>query len=244
MDNKYGKWTGWLHEFLHIFSLSLFYSRCRNCGNDLVYRHERVICEDCERTIEMNSQPNCSVCSRPMDQWHHLCGECLVHPPAFRKHVSFSIYDGLIRELILAYKYGGIEPLKFLFSKHYFQLFEEQVAESFDYIIPVPPDKGRKREFHPIHEVAKLLSKQLNIPFLGKCLVKVKKTQPQAGLSRAKRLVNLNGAFSIRQPDRVEHKKILLIDDIYTTGTTIKKCTELLVSLHADVVAMTLARSL
>lgn len=243
MEETHGKWAGWLRELVHTAQVSLFYSCCRNCGVDLVYRSERVICHNCEQTIRMNPEPYCLVCGRSMGQWHHLCGECLVRPPLYRKHASYSNYEELLRELILAYKYGGVEALKYLFTSYFVRLFREQVAESFDYIIPVPPDRGRHREFYPIHQVARLLSKRLNIPMLGGCLVKIKQTEPQAGLSRAQRLTNLDGAFIVKTPERVRNKKILLIDDVYTTGTTIEKCTARLISLDADVVAMTLARS-
>ncbi len=75
-------------------------------------------------------------------------------------------------------------------------------------------------------------------------LKKIKKTLPQAGLSMKKRLNNLNGAFKLNNPVEVRGKKILLIDDVYTTGTTVKKCTGLMKRVRADVIVLTLARSI
>ncbi len=172
-----------------------------------------------------------------------LCGECLLNPPIFRKHVSYDKYGGILKKLILRYKYGNIESLKYLWVECYCTLFYAFYNESFDYIIPVPADHGRKREFAHILEVSKLLSSRLNIPILPNNLIKFKQTVPQAGLSRAKRLKNLDNAFKLTKPGIIKGKKILLIDDIYTTGTTIDRCTRLLVQNHAEVCAMTLARS-
>jgi ComF family protein len=141
------------------------------------------------------------------------------------------------------YKYKGIEKLKRLFVDYYIELFHEKINENFDYIVPVPPDRGRKRELNPILEISKILSRRLGIPLSSGNLVKVKQTLPQAGLTRAQRITNLDGAFKLKHPDKIKGKKLLLIDDVYTTGTTINKCAQLLFKQKADVVALTLARS-
>jgi ComF family protein len=143
------------------------------------------------------------------------------------------------------YKYKGVERLKLLFVDYYIELFEEKINEDFDYIIPVPPDRGRKRkrEFSPIFEISKILSRRLGIPLSSGNLTKVKQTLPQAGLTRAQRITNLDGAFKLKHPEKIKSKKLLLIDDVYTTGTTINKCAQILTKQKADVVALTLARS-
>ena len=143
------------------------------------------------------------------------------------------------------YKYNGVERLKYLFVDYYMELFKEKINENFDYIVPVPPDRIRKREreFSPILEIAKILSRRLEIPLASRNLIKIKKTLPQAGLTRAKRIANLDGAFKLKHPEKIKEKKLLLIDDVYTTGTTIKKCAQLLKKQNADVIALTLARS-
>ena len=196
-------------------------------------------------------QPVCPVCSRPLGYEHDRCGQCLMDPPLYRRHISFGRYEEELRELILRYKYGGMEKLKHLLADFYMEVYQRRIMinepRSFDFIIPVPQDKGRKREFNPVLEIAKIFSKQLGIELLTGYLVKVKKTLPQAGLPRSQRLHNLHDAFrltgAVGVPSVVKGKQILLMDDVYTTGTTIKKCTQLLVKEGADVVAMTLARS-
>jgi len=233
--------------------LSIFLCRCPLCGKDLVLEGEEAICRQCLgkiASIDPNApgSPVCPVCSRPLGHESERCGECLTAPPLFRRHVSYGRYEEELRELILRYKYGGVEKLKHLLAGFYMEVYQRKLAISeprgFDFIIPVPPDRGRKREFNPVSEIVKIFSKRSHIPLLSGRLVKVKKTLPQAGLTRSQRLNNLNSAFRLLGPSpSMSGKRILLVDDVYTTGTTIKKCTELLIKEGADVVAMTLARS-
>jgi len=230
-------------ESVHIVRVSCFLSLCKGCGEFLVSRDERLICRECRTELTLNRDLKCRICGRIMNNGYERCGECILDPPPFRKHISYSRYRGLLKKLILLYKYGGVEKLKYLFADLYVELFNGTFVESFDWIIPVPPDKSRKREFDPILEVSVILSRRLGIDLLPGHLIKRKQTLPQAGLSRSKRMKNLDGAFKLRGPEEITKKKVLLIDDVYTTGTTIFKCARLLTKHAAEVAAMTLARS-
>lgn len=235
----------WFKEFFHGLQLSIFLSSCKGCGEPLVFSDEgRVcLCRECRATITLNRDPQCRICGRIMHNDYDRCGECILNPPPFRKHVSYSRYQGLLKDLILLYKYSGVEKLKNLFVDYYIRLVNDVFNGDFDCIVPVPPDRSRKREFMPILEAAKMLCRRLGITLLSGHLVKVKKTPPQAGLSKAKRIKNLDGAFKLESPHEIKGKKVLLIDDVYTTGTTISKCAQLLSKHAADVAAITLARS-
>ncbi len=235
-------------QLKRIVQLSIFLSTCKGCGNQLVFEGEDLLCKDCQEeiaNIRYHDQwlNTCQHCGRTLDHQYERCGDCILQPPPYRKHRSYSRYQDLLRNLILAYKYKDIEKLKLLFVDYYIELFQEKINEDFDYIVPVPPDRGRKREYSPILKISKILSRRLGIPLSSGNLVKVKQTLPQAGLTRAQRITNLDGAFKLKHPDNIKNKKLLLIDDVYTTGTTINKCTQLLLKQKADVVALTLARS-
>jgi competence protein ComFC len=240
----------WYKQLKRIVQLSIFLPTCKGCGNHLVFEDEDILCEDCREKIANiryhDSWLNtCQHCGRTLDHQYERCGECILQSPPYRKHRSYSRYQDLLRHLILIYKYRGIEKLKCLFVDYYIELFAEKINEDFDYIVPVPPDRGRKRkrEFNPILEIAKILSRRLEIPLSSGNLIKIKQTLPQAGLTRAQRITNLDGAFKLKHPGKIKGKKLLLIDDVYTTGTTINKCAQLLIKQKADVVALTLARS-
>jgi ComF family protein len=235
----------WFKESFHIAQLSIFLSSCKGCGEPLVFSDEaRVcVCRECRAAITLNRDPRCRICGRIMGNDYDRCGECTLNPPPFRIHVSYSRYHGLLKDLILVYKYSGVEKLKNLFVDYYIELVNDVIDGDFDAIVPVPPDRSRKREFRPILEAAKILCRRLGIKLLSRHLVKIKETPPQAGLNKAKRTRNLDGAFKLKSPREIKGKKILLIDDVYTTGTTLGKCALLLSKHAADVAAMTLARS-
>jgi ComF family protein len=234
--------TRWFRAAGHCVKAAVFLSQCKNCGCILVFPGEDIICRECREEIVMVDEAACVICGRIMETGDDICGQCLVDPPPFKKHASYSCYRGPLKHLILLYKYAGIEKLKFLFAGYFARSFRRTMTGAVDYIIPVPPDRGRKREFAPMDEVGKILARKLGAELLTGNLVKIKKTLPQAGLKRARRLKNLDGAFKLRDPGRLKGKRLLLIDDIYTTGTTLKKCSRLLARHASEVVALTLAR--
>lgn len=214
----------------------------------MVYEDENLLCRDCHEQIANIRYHDrllniCQHCGRTMDHLYERCGNCILQPPSYRKHCSYSRYLDLFKDLILMYKYANIEKLKYLFADCYIELFNEKINEPFDFIIPVPPDKGRKREYVPNLEIAKIISRRLGIPLSFNNLIKVKKTPAQTKLTRAQRLTNLDGAFKLMHPEKITGKKLLLIDDVFTTGTTMNKCSQVLIKQKADVVALTLARS-
>ena len=238
----------WFKQLKRIVQLSIFLSTCKGCGNHLVFEDEDLLCRNCREQIANiryhDSWLNmCQHCGRTLDHKYEHCGNCILQLPPYRKHRSYSRYQELLRDLILMYKYKGVEKLKRLFVDYYIELFNEKINEAFDYLVPVPPDRGRKREFSPILEISKILSRCLEIPLSSGNLIKVKQTLPQAGLTRAQRITNLDGAFKLKHPGKIKGKKLLLIDDVYTTGTTINKCAQLLLKQKTDVVVLTLARS-
>lgn len=243
MSNQWRSIVGWIKRVNKIFQSAVFSPRCRICSNLLVFPDEEIVCRGCRDKVSMINAPLCRRCGRVVGSNRMICGDCVLHPPIFRRHLSYSFYDGVLKDLILLFKYGEICSLKKLLAGYYIEMLAEKVDEELDLIVPVPPDKSRRREFSPVRELAEVLSRNQGIKLLTNQLIKVRATAPQAGLTREKRIKNLNRAFELRNPGLVKGKKVLLIDDVYTTGTTIKKCSQLLVRAKADVLALTLARS-
>jgi ComF family protein len=117
---------------------------------------------------------------------------------------------------------------------------------SIDVIMPVPlhPRRLREREFNQSLLLADLIALRLELPVAYANLVRIIPSPPQTSLSRKDRLRNLRGAFAVQNPDQISGKRVLLIDDVFTTGTTVNECAKTLRRAGSgDVFVLTLART-
>jgi len=232
-----------LREIGRWAELSLYDPLCAVCGRELVYADEAIICRECRDRVRLCERPRCRRCGKFMENAEPVCGGCRLRPPPFTRHVSYAAYETPLREIILLYKYGEIEPLKKPLAGLFVELHRRFVREPVGGIVPVPADKGRHREYEPLERIGRLLSRRLRLPLLTRALVKVRSTPPQAGLSQAQRLANLDGAFRLGSVPPRKGQRVLLIDDVYTTGTTIRRCAAVLRRGGVSVIALTLAQS-
>jgi len=135
------------------------------------------------------------------------------------------------------------KPLSLLARKAFFQSWG---AESIDLLVPVPLHVRRLRErgFNQAYLLARRWTRQEGIALDGLNLHRHRRTQPQTTLSRADRQKNIRGAFALRHPERIQRQKILLVDDVYTTGATVNECARVLMDGGAEFVdVLTLARA-
>ena len=230
-------------EFLQMVRVGLFLPSCRNCGLDLVLSEEIVICRNCREKIVPGAENQCGICGKFVAQGITSCGSCLLRPPPFRRHLSYAAYEGALRQIIILYKYKEIEPLKNFLSCLYLDMIKRELFSQFDAVVPVPADLQRRHGFQPVSSMGRILASRLGIDFMPRLLLKKKTTPPQVGLSQAQRKTNLDGAFCLAAGKKPSGLHILLIDDVTTTGTTIKKCARVLKNGGARVTALTLAQS-
>ena len=232
-----------LSLIVHLVENSLFLKKCLICSIPLSSYQERYICKKCKEEIEKNEFPVCEICNIQISNGNYICGQCSLSHPPYDKHLSYNIYKDKMRKLILLYKLSGIEPLKNYISDLYMNSIDEGIRKEYDIIIPVPSDPGRKKVFEPVTEIAYVISRLSGVEISIGNLIKKKTTGKQSSLNYNQRLKNLNGAFMIIHPEKIKGKRVLLIDDVYTTGTTIKKCSIVLKKFASSVYAVTLARS-
>jgi len=229
--------------FVQMIGVSLFLPRCRICGLDLVLPGEKIICSDCRQKIVMSTENQCRSCGKFIPDGIAVCGSCLLRPPPFLRHISYAAYEDTLREIIILYKYGEVEALKTLLASLYLEILQKKLSAGFQAVVPVPVDRKRRHGFMPVWTLGRLLARELKIEFLPRLLQKKKSTQPQVGLSQTQRKANLDGAFAAADKQKLAGKRILLIDDVTTTGTTIRKCSAALKKSGALVTALTLAQS-
>jgi len=228
---------------LRVIKASLFLPRCRLCDSDLVLPGEKIICADCRQKIRPAAENQCCRCGKFLPSGIEICGSCLLKPPPYLRHIAYAAYENTLREVIILYKYAEMEALKTLLASLYLEIIEKELQEGFYAVVAVPADQQRRHGFLPVRTMGRLLARELKIAFLPDLLQKVKSTPPQVGLAQARRKTNLNGAFAVAKKQELHGKKILLIDDVTTTGTTIKKCAALLSRSGARVTALTLAQT-
>ena len=192
----------------------------------------------------------CPVCGCPFpgpDDVNHLCGDCLLSPKAFSWARAYGYYDTVLLEAIHAFKYRGETTL----GRHLGRLlarcdFPGLSADSVSVVMPVPLHRKRLRErsFNQALVLSRSLSKRYGISLDFTSLKRHIYTTPQISLGKAERQANVRGAFQVVKPDKVKGAKILLVDDVYTTGNTLHECARILMDNGAaDVMVLTLARA-
>jgi len=159
---------------------------------------------------------------------------------------SLGIYDGVLKDAIGLFKYRAKLVLAKPFAKLLIEFAESFInMERYDIIVPVPlhSAKFREREFNQAEFLAEPVAKKFGIPYSRKVLLREKVTPPQSYLKKSERLKNLKNAFRTHNTKVAYRKKILLVDDVFTTGATANECAKVLVDSGAkNVSVLTLAR--
>jgi ComF family protein len=219
----------------------LYPSQCPACNNVSDVFHHSPICASCWSRIKRYSGPACKICAMPFtSEYGELCGQCLKKAPFFSQVMNYGLYEGVLSEAINHLKFYGVKRLVKPLSRLLF-IFE---FAGFDGIIPVPLSirSLKERGFNQSLLISRVISKKFHVPLLMDNLRKTKETPPQIGLSARERLLNLKNAFEVR--GNIKGLRLLLVDDVMTTGATVAECSkELLKAGAKEVIVLTLART-
>jgi len=232
------------------FSALLFPDQCRLCDRPLRELTAVPVCAACLDTLPPARSPHvCQVCGLPFENAAPLhqvetCGLCRRQAPAFHKARGYGSYDGKLRQLIHLLKYSRMRPL----ARPLARCMASRLGElgPLDLIIPVPLHGPRKwrRGFNQAEALAREVSRFAGVPWTAGVLRRTRATPPQVGLSHRQRRLNLTGAFAVRRPESVRQRRVLLVDDVMTTGATLDTCARALTAAGARSVAgLTAARA-
>lgn len=223
--------------------------RCINCGR--IVEEENGLCPECFHQTTFISAPYCRHCGLPFADTSELnkkmlCPECLKDKkPLFRLCRSAIKYDDTSKNTILAFKFMDKTENAKVFAR-WLKLAGKDIFEAkADLLVPVPLHYARlvKRRYNQSALLATELTRLTGIATDYTSLVKFKSTHPQVNFSGAARVKNIKGAFKVKYPEKVAGKRIVLIDDVMTTGSTLRECAKvLLASGAASVDALTIAR--
>jgi len=234
----------------NLAELIFFPSFCKLCSSLLKVPGERVVCFSCLETLRPFRSPYCFCCGRffGAESQPHLCLNCLEKEPPFSRHRSCARYSGKLKDLILLYKYRKYRVLGKDLARFAFTALgkEEDLWWGVEAVVPIPlhPKREKKRGFNQAQVLARELARLKGLGLLEKQLVKVKNVPPQTSIEREEREKNVQGAFQVVKRKTIEGKILLLIDDVYTTGSTIRECSAVLREAGArEVRALTLAQA-
>ncbi len=219
------------------------------CGRPLEEISRVPVCRECLNAPQpLEAEYFCSSCRTPFQNRFPLdeqgrCALCRLGLRGFDAAYSFGAYEGVLRELIHLLKYGRVRSLTVALGERLAAALP--LEQRFDVVVPVPLHWRRRlaRGFNQSAWLAGAVARRYAVPVVA-ALKRRRGTVSQAGLSHAKRRANVSGAFVVRRPGEVRGRRVLLIDDVMTTGATASACAAALKRAGAGYVAvLTLART-
>lgn len=246
LDMSMRPWREWARGCMEL----VFPSRCYFCQTGL-FRKGWVICSACLAKVHYLQSPLCSCCGREFRDssgGDHLCGDCLRRPPVYGMARAVVRYEDPVSHLLHRLKYtADTSTLPAL--AQVIEPFVVTMAHDFqpetDRVVPVPlfPARLKKRGLNQSLLLARLFFPEAFDSLLVDVLIRTCDTLPQTTLNGAARRKNLRDAFAVKRPDVVRGRRIFLVDDVFTTGTTVTECGKALLAAGAtEVRVVTVAR--
>ena len=203
----------------------MFPMRCIGC---LEFVESEGLCRSCWSKIKWISNPKCIICGKPFEiDLENICLSCIKNKPYFDESISVFEYDEFSKNIILRFKNYDATYMARQFAK----LMYSNAIENFnkaDAIVPVPIHllKRLKRKYNQSELLAMELSDLSGKKYVPDLLKKIKPTSSQEGLTRNQRLKNLKRSFSVAK--KTECQRVILVDDVFTTGATLNECSKVL----------------
>ena len=232
---KFTEWQSRMREYLgDTINELLFPRHCPVC--DHVVPYKRLICPECYPLLHKVSEPACRKCGKPLKKAEEeYCTDCGVKKHFFTQGRAVFQYDGAMKQSIYRFKYANRQEYAEFYGTQAVKTLNDFFRQvQADLLVPVPlyAAKMRKRGFNQAQCFAQAISKYTGISVDTKTVVRIRNTTPQKELDELGRQNNLKKAFKIGRND-VKLKTIIVIDDIYTTGSTIDAVAQVLLEAGA-----------
>lgn len=251
--------VSWASSLADGLFAALFPSDCRLCGNPLVRISRLPVCDPCLAEMRPMAGGLCSICGESLATGgfsaandEARCALCRRLEPPFARAVAYGSYEGGLRELIHLLKYQQVRTAANVLGR----MLAEAIADLAPslvpgtVVVPVPlfHRKARQRGFNQSELIARIavkLSSTLPLQLDPQVLVRTRETESQIGLTRHQRRENMRGAFAVARPEHIAGRDVILVDDVFTTGTTASECARVLRRAGASRVwVATVARTL
>ncbi|MDE5061772.1 ComF family protein [Wolbachia endosymbiont of Drosophila tsacasi] len=221
----------------------IFPNVCVSC--EYIIDENLNLCSECNKKINFLTKHYCNVCGVVISDNIHTCGKCIINPPPFKVLRSVFAYDQHSKNMIINFKFFDNLNYVKIYAKWIHQA-NRDTFQNAEVIIPIPLHKMRlfKRKYNQAALLAKELSKLSNLSYTPFAIKRLRHTVPQAGLSLKQREKNLKKAFKTSNKEIIKNKIVILVDDVVTTGATVRSCSqEILNSGAKEVRVLSLART-
>jgi competence protein ComFC len=245
---------GWLAEISDALVSVVFPPGCRICESLLTKASRVPLCQECLSSFERVPSIICQVCGRPLPGLARkegeplLCSACQGRTYAFDRARSFALYKDAVVRAILLLKFEQIEPLGAWFAGQLAEMVNvDSDRLSVDVVVPVPLHREREKErgYNQAALLSKPLAKRLRLPHRAVLLMRTRARPDKQVLSLEERWESVRGAFATRPGSQVDNLRVLLVDDVLTTGATLDACARALREAGAkSVIGLTVARAL
>jgi len=231
---KYGKTA------LKYIAGIIYPDRCPLCGKVMYVGSGTYICRECIGKAEYVKAPFCMKCGKPVSQDTEFCMDCQGRQSSFKCGRAVFVYNSCMQQSVARFKYASRTGYARYYASQALERYGSWIESiSPDAFIPVPIHEKRrlKRGFNQSGIIAGLLGELTGIQVIHNLVVRTKDTVPQKNLSDKERKLNLSGAFEVVKESRELYQNIkcvIIIDDIYTTGSTIEECSFVLKRAHIE----------
>jgi len=209
-----------LDKFFNIF----FPAKCGFCG--VITENYNYICNNCRAQIINEDREHCILCGKKIYLLENICKECRERRVYYEKLIYFSEYKDILKDKIISYKFNDSAYLHHFFAE---LMCYKLISEKADAItaVPISAKRMKERGYNQSELIAKKISRYLEIPYI-KLLTKNRETKRQSDLSKNERYLNIKDSFEFNNKIKLKHEKVILVDDVFTTGATVNECSRVL----------------
>ena len=226
-----------------IFNL-IFPKTCLHCGNNLA-TNENLICENCVKKLVFRTGEFCPKCSSVLKS--NKCEMCEEINYTFDNAFSAFKYSKVVKSLVHSIKYKEYKKVGKFLAIYMTEYWKKYVKiDDVDYVIPVPLHKVKKRMrgYNQAKIIGENFAKLMNFKFDSSLIKRINFTKTQTKLTKLQREKNIKNAFEVSDAKKIQNKKFLIIDDVFTTGSTVNEISDILRNFKADkIYVLTAARA-
>lgn len=207
---------------------------CSACGKELLSHIRGGLCPECEKTSVKLGTDICGKCGRALANEAEFCDTCIRNERAFVRARSCYVYEGAPKKFVYRLKFGGRRYLAAFIAEAMVDRYLDCGFEC-DCVVAVPlsAKRKRKRGYNQAELIAEELSSRLKLPLIDGALVKTKENKPQTKLTKREREENVRGVYDVTSPETFKGRRVLVVDDVMTTGATLGEVSRILYKAKA-----------